>query len=354
MRERIIYFIKVTIMIGICIIGITSMYKLESKANSSSHNDTSPPDTITSVPVFMDKSAKEGLKEALEYYDIQHPDIVYAQAILETGHFKSAGCLKHNNLFGLYNSKTKRYCRFNHWSESILFYKKCIQNKYFMQETWKDITEYEGLYQISTFGRVKSLAKAGSGGHTSDIIMKLNKDKDGYLLIHLVKDGKRRVHKVHRLVAQEFIPNPDNLPQINHIDEVKSNNYVTNLEWCTQSYNNKFGKGKNNRAITKSKPVIQLSKEGLFIREWSSAKEASVGLNINRQNIVTCCKGRVRSVGGYKWIYKEPPEDYYIFLKRTGYASDPLYTNKLRKIVKYESETGKRDSLGKDSTVTGK
>lgn len=130
MRERIKDFIKVTLMIGICIIGITFMYQLEGKASPSSHSVASPPDTITSVPVFMDKSAKEGLRDALKYYGIHHPDIVYAQAILETGHFKSVGCLKHNNLFGLYNSKAKRYCRFNHWSESVIAYKEWIQRRY--------------------------------------------------------------------------------------------------------------------------------------------------------------------------------------------------------------------------------
>lgn len=130
MIERIKDFIKVVLMIGICIAGITFMYQLEGKASPSQHNVTSPPDTITSVPVFMDKTAKEGLADALKYYDIHHSDIVYAQAILETGHFKSVGCLEHNNLFGLYNSKAKRYCRFNHWTESVVAYKEWIQRRY--------------------------------------------------------------------------------------------------------------------------------------------------------------------------------------------------------------------------------
>lgn len=128
--DRIKDFIKVVLMVGICMGSITFMYQLEGKTGQPNHEITTSSDTITSVPVFMEKSAKEGLKEALIYYSIQHPDIVYAQAILETGHFKSVGCLKHNNLFGLYNSKTKRYCRFNHWSESVIAYKKWIQRRY--------------------------------------------------------------------------------------------------------------------------------------------------------------------------------------------------------------------------------
>lgn len=130
MTERIKDFVKVTLMIGICLAGIFFMYQLEGKATPSNHGVTSPPDTITSVPVFMDRTAKEGLIDALKYYDIQHPDIVYAQALLETGHFKSVGCLKHHNLFGLYNSKAKRYCRFNHWTESVIAYKEWIQRRY--------------------------------------------------------------------------------------------------------------------------------------------------------------------------------------------------------------------------------
>ena len=118
-----------TLVIGICIIGITFMYQLEGKASLSSHNGA-PPDTITSVPVFMDKSAIEGLRDVRKYYGIHHPDMVYAKEILETEHFKSVGCLKHNNFFGLYNSKTKKYCRFNNWSESIVVYKDWIQRRY--------------------------------------------------------------------------------------------------------------------------------------------------------------------------------------------------------------------------------
>lgn len=130
MTERVRNFIKVALIIGICVAGITFMYQLEGKASPSQHDATPPPDTVISTPVFMDKPAKEGLIDALRYYDIHHSDIVYAQALLETGHFKSVGCLKHHNLFGLYNSKAKRYCRFNHWTESVIAYKEWIQRRY--------------------------------------------------------------------------------------------------------------------------------------------------------------------------------------------------------------------------------
>lgn len=135
MRERMKNFIKVALMLGTCVAGITFMYRLEGRGPSV-HATNPPPDTIASPPVFMSKSAKEGLREALEFYNIQQPDIVYAQAILETGHFRSVGCVKHNNLFGLYNSKARRYCRFNHWTESVIAYKEWIQRRYKPPESY--------------------------------------------------------------------------------------------------------------------------------------------------------------------------------------------------------------------------
>lgn len=85
---------------------------------------------INEQPKFFSQTPQEGLEEALSYYGLEHKDIVYAQAILETGHFKSKVCLKYNNLFGLYNSKEKRYCKFKHWTESVIAYKEWIQKKY--------------------------------------------------------------------------------------------------------------------------------------------------------------------------------------------------------------------------------
>lgn len=85
---------------------------------------------INEQPKFFSQTPKEGLEEALSYYGLKHKDIVYAQAILETGNFKSKVCKENNNLFGLYNSKKKRYCKFKHWAESVVAYKEWIQKKY--------------------------------------------------------------------------------------------------------------------------------------------------------------------------------------------------------------------------------
>lgn len=114
-------------MLGICIIGITLMYIHEGNAQQP-NKDIQP--ALDTVPSFYSKSPQDGLWEALIYYDIKHPDIVYAQAILETGYFKSKGCTKDHNLFGLYNSRKKRYCKFNHWTESVKAYKEWIQYRY--------------------------------------------------------------------------------------------------------------------------------------------------------------------------------------------------------------------------------
>ena len=107
-----------------------------------------------------------------------------------------------------------------------------------MKETWKDIEGYEGLYQVSNLGKVKSL----NYNKTSESkLLKLQKNSNGYTRVVLYKNRKPKVCLVHRLVAQAFIPNPNNLPQINHKDEDKANNSVDNLEWCTYLYNNTYG-----------------------------------------------------------------------------------------------------------------
>lgn len=105
-----------------------------------------------------------------------------------------------------------------------------------MEEIWKEIEGYEGLYEVSNFGRVKSLKRDKNGK-----LMSLQKDKDGYPVVGLYFKGNLKLHKVHRLVAQTFLSNPDNLPQVNHKDEDKTNNMVDNLEWCTPGYNTNYG-----------------------------------------------------------------------------------------------------------------
>lgn len=111
-----------------------------------------------------------------------------------------------------------------------------------MEEIWKDIQGYEGFYQISNLGRVRSLERiAPSGKFVKQIIRKQLKDKDGYCIVGLNKNKSQKTHKVHRLVANAFIENTDNLPEVNHKDEDKTNNEVSNLEWCNAKYNLTYG-----------------------------------------------------------------------------------------------------------------
>ena len=168
-----------------------------------------------------------------------------------------------------------------------------------MKEIWKDKKDYEGHYQVSNFGRVKSI-KFGK-----ERILKLTKDKDGYFFVNLYKNNKSKAFKVHRLVAEAFLPNTDNLPLINHKDEDKSNNIVSNLEWCDVKYNTNYGTrnkriGKSNTNGKRSKPVLQYTLDGKFVREWESYRECKRnGFN----HVSECCRGKLKSCGGFIWKY---------------------------------------------------
>ena len=120
-------------------------------------------------------------------------------------------------------------------------------------EIWKDIEGYEGLYQVSNKGRIKSLNRIDSRGHkVNEKILSSKPNNKGYLRVHLYKNGKRKPFSVHRLVAIAFIPNPNNLLEVNHKDENKENNTVDNLEWCDRKYNANYG-GRNERASVSNK-----------------------------------------------------------------------------------------------------
>lgn len=167
-------------------------------------------------------------------------------------------------------------------------------------ETFKDIKGFENIYQISNKGTVKSLR------FNKERILRTQTDIFGYHYINLNCDGKSYKYKIHRLVAEAFIPNPNNYPIINHINEDKTDNRVENLEWCTYSYNNTYNdrakKSGKKSGKTLSRPIIQLTKNGEFIREWESATEASKQLNIPLPNITNCINGKkYKSAGGFIW-----------------------------------------------------
>ena len=162
-------------------------------------------------------------------------------------------------------------------------------------EEWKPVKNYEGLYEISNYGRVKSINRQGTSGK----IIKSDLRRDGYLQVHLVKKGKMKNYLVHRLVAEIFIPNYDNLPEVNHINEIKVDCRAENLEWCDRKYNMNYG----NRPYKNALKVQQLDKEDNVIAIFNSIREAGRINNINQSHITKCCKGQLKTIGGYVWRY---------------------------------------------------
>ena len=181
------------------------------------------------------------------------------------------------------------------------------------EETWRDIKGYEGRYQVSDMGRVKSLKrtvvlKSGFKRTIRERILKIQTDKDGYLQVGLCNgSGKRKTVKVHRLVCEAFHKNPKNKPCVNHIDENKTNNVASNLEWCTVKENNNYGTrtAKAVKAIAKalSKPVGQYTSKGELVKVWQSTREVQRQLGFNQSNICKVAQGKRKTAYGYIWEY---------------------------------------------------
>lgn len=180
-------------------------------------------------------------------------------------------------------------------------------------EVWKDIRGYEGFYQSSTFGRVRSLDRwvkcpNGSIRCCKGKILKPVTNKYGYLKVGLWKNGKVKNFLVHRLVAEAFLPNPENLPCVNHKDENKLNNNVNNLEFCDCKYNINFGT-RTEKVIAKntngklSKKVLQYTLDGQFVREWKSIRECGRNGFI-QQAVAACCQGKRKKHKDFIWKYK--------------------------------------------------
>ena len=171
-----------------------------------------------------------------------------------------------------------------------------------MEEIWKDIEGYEGLYQVSNLGKVRSMNRIDSKGHKrGGFIMKQKINKYGYCVIGLCKNGRQIFCLVHRLVGKAFIPNPECLPLINHKDECKANNVWTNLEWCDAQYNLNYGTIKERTANRLNKPVFQI-KNGVIVKRWMSLKEAEEK-GFQHSCISLCCRGILKKHKGFQWEY---------------------------------------------------
>jgi len=194
-----------------------------------------------------------------------------------------------------------------------------------MKEIWCDIKGYEGMYQISNLGHVRSLDRWEWNGinfwHRKGQLMKTYEKENGYWFVTLRKNNKPKCFYVHRLVAQAFIPNPKELPEINHKSEVKSENFVENLEWISCKDNNNYGtkneRMKTNKSwINKHKKALKNAhkahEKAVYIiypngtdELFESMKKASEAVDILKSNVSKCCRGVVKSSHGYHFEYAD-------------------------------------------------
>lgn len=185
-------------------------------------------------------------------------------------------------------------------------------------EIWKSIVGYEGLYEVSSLGNFRKLLSDGSIKN-----LKTTPNNWGYYTIGLRKNGKVKQYRISRLIAEAFIPNPDNKPYVDHIDTDKSNNRVDNLRWVTPSENsnnplsvshmleswNNLDRRRHQREINlgelhpRARSVCQLNESGTIINIFPTSIEAAKCLGCKHSNITKCCKGERKRAGGYRWKY---------------------------------------------------
>lgn len=173
-----------------------------------------------------------------------------------------------------------------------------------MEEIWRDIDDYVGYYKVSNTGKIKSVDRVNDEGrHIYERILSLS-NCHGYVSVVLCKNSITKTFMVHRLVAKAFIPNPNNYPCVNHKDENKKNNYVENLEWCTQKQNANYGTRNARAGLGHGKRTIQYDLDGNEIRRWDSTAEACRYYGVTRSVISSACTGLIHTVCGFKWRYE--------------------------------------------------
>lgn len=185
-------------------------------------------------------------------------------------------------------------------------------------EIWKPIDNADN-FRVSNFGRIKSIGRKVRYEHAKtrnehfryfdDVILKASYDKRGYKFVYIRRnDGRVKRFSIHRTVAQAFIPNPENLPVVNHKDGDKANNNVENLEWCSSKYNANYGNRNKKSALARSKSIIQYTLSGSMIAEYNSLTNAGRSVNGNAQGVFLCARGYMKKYKGYIWRYKEDAE----------------------------------------------
>ena len=199
-----------------------------------------------------------------------------------------------------------------------------------IKEIWEDIEGYEGLYQVSNLGRIKALQRYRRAGNTAYIqkehFMTQYDNTSGYKYVRLNIGSDKRMFFVHRLVANAFIANPMSLPEVNHKNEIKTDNRAENLEWCTKIYNQNYGTKKIRTQITRKKlnsewnalmkknlnhsygaekPVLCFMPDGTFVSRYRSINIAAQSIGDCSSHIAACCKGNRRTVRGYRFEYEQ-------------------------------------------------
>jgi hypothetical protein len=177
-----------------------------------------------------------------------------------------------------------------------------------MKEIWKPVLDYEGLYEVSNLGNIRSLEHVSINTKNvkqifKSMTLKPYFNNKGYLNVSLCKNGKRSTLKLHRLVGIAFIPNNDNKPTINHIDGIKTHNYVDNLEWNTYAENNQHAYD-NKLKISYGLTIIQYDLNDIKINEFNSILESQKQTNIGHMSIRRCCRNEQKTAGKYKWKFK--------------------------------------------------